>query len=107
MTIEIDELLGAFDERDYSVRLVRTVCKVVPFAPDLPDWFSPVDCLTQLDPEAKKAVLDRAREFTRTDEAQRALWMVKALDTADSGLGAFSGIRSAVKLYQAKDNAER
>lgn len=107
MTIEIDELLGAFDDRDYSVRLVRTVCNVVPFAPDLPDWFSLVDGLKQLDPEAKKPVLDRARELSRSDEAQRALWMVKALDTADAGIGAFSGINSAIKMYQAKDNAGR
>ena len=107
MAIEIDELLGAFDERDYSVRLVRTVCNVVPFAPDLPDWFSLVDGLKQLDPDAKKAVLDRARELTRSDEAQRALWMVKALDTADAGIGAFSGIQSAYKLYKATDGAGR
>ncbi|MEQ1502948.1 MAG: hypothetical protein ABMB14_11995 [Myxococcota bacterium] len=105
--IDIDELLGSFDDRDYSVRLVHTVCRVVPFAPDLTDWFSLVEGLKQLDPDAKKPVLDRARELSRSDEAQRALWMVKALDTADSGIGVFSGIASAVKLYQAKTGAER
>ena len=107
MAIEVDELLGSYNERDYSVRLVRTVCNVVPFAPDLPDWFSMVDGLKELDPDAKKPVLDRAMELQREDDAQRALWMVRALDTADSGIGVFSGVRSAVKLYQAKDNSER
>lgn len=107
MAIEIDELLGSFDDRDYSVRLVGTVCKVVPFAPDLPAWFSLVDGLKELDPDAKKPVLDRARELSRTDEAQRALWMVRALDTADSGIGVFSGVSSAIAMYKAKTGAER
>lgn len=107
MAIDIDELLGAFDERDYSVRLVHTVCRVVPFAPDLQDWFSLVDGLKELDPDAKKPVLDRARELLRGEEAQRALWMVRALDTADSGIGVFSGVSSAVKMYRAKSGAER
>jgi hypothetical protein len=107
MAIEIDELLTAFDERDYSVRLVRTVCNVVPFGPDLPDWFNMVDGLKHLDPNAKKPVLDRARELVRSDEAQRALWMVRALDAADSGLGVFSGVKSAIAMYQAKTGQAR
>lgn len=107
MAIEIDELLGAFDERDYSVRLVHTVCRVVPFAPDLRDWFSLVEGLKELDPDAKKPVLDRARELTRAETAQRALWMVRSLDTADAGIGVFSGVRSAVELYRAKTGQER
>lgn len=107
MAIEIDELLTAFNERDYSVRLVHTVCRVVPFAPDLPDWFSLVDGLKEIDPAAKKPVLDRAAAIARGEEAQRALWMVRSLDTADSGLGIFSGVKSAIALYQAKSNQER
>lgn len=107
MAIDIDELLGAFGAGDPSVRLVRTVCRVVPFAPDLPDWFSLVDGLRELDPDAKKPVLDRARELARSDTAQRALWMVRGLDTADAGIGVFSGVASAVKLYQAKTGQER
>lgn len=107
MAIEIDELLTAFDQRDYSVRLVRTVCNVVPFAPDLPDWFSMVDGLKHLDPEAKRPVLDRALALTRSDEAQRALWMVRSLDAADSGLGLFAGVKSAIAMYQARSGQER
>jgi hypothetical protein len=107
MPTDLDEVLGAFDDRDYSVRLVDTVCNVVPFAPDLAHWFSLVEGLRVLDPDAKKPVLDRARELSRSDEAQRALWMIRALDTADSGLGAFSGVRSAVALYQAANHQER
>ncbi|HHO53793.1 MAG TPA: hypothetical protein ENK18_23700 [Deltaproteobacteria bacterium] len=107
MPHEIDPLLADFSERDYSVRLVRTVCNVVPFAPVLPDWFSLVEGLKILDPEAKRPVLERAQAISREPGPQRALWMVRALDTADTGIGVFSGVRSAYKLTQAKDNTER
>ena len=104
---DFDGLLGSFDAGAPSVRLVNGVCRVVPFAPELTLWFSMVEGLKHLDPEARKPVLDRAVELTRTEEAQRALWMIKALDTADSGISVFSGVRSAVKMYQAQSGEER
>lgn len=107
MAIDLDEQLGAFSTDDWSVRLVRTVCNVVPFAPELPAWYSLVDGLKELDPDAKKPVLDRAIALSRGDDVQRALWVLKALDTTDSGLGAFSGVAAAYRLYQAKSNSER
>ena len=107
MANEVDDLLTAFSTTDYSVRLLRGVCKVVPFGPELTDWYSMVDGLKSIDPDAKKPVLDRAMELTRTKPYQRALWMIGALDTADSGISVFSGVRSAVKLYQARDGSER
>ena len=107
MAIEIDELLTAFDQRDYSVRLVRTVCKVVPFAPDLPDWFSMVDGLKEIDPAAKKPVLDRAIELSRARRPSALCGWCGSLDAADSGLGVFSGVKSAIAMYQAKTGQER
>ncbi len=107
MTTDIDQLLGDFGDSDYSVRLVRGVCNVVPFAPELANWFSMVEGLQTLDPGAKKKVLDRAVEISRGDDAQRALWLVKSLDTADSGISVFSGVRSAYKMYQATNTEER
>jgi hypothetical protein len=107
MAIDLDEQLGAFSSDDYSVRLVRTVCNVVPFAPELPAWFSLVDGLKELAPDAKRPVLERAAAIARTDDVQRALWVISALDTTDAGLGAFSGLASAYKLYQAKTGGER
>ena len=107
MTTDIDQLLGTFGPSDYSVRLVRGVCKVVPFAPDLPDWYSMVDGLKSLDPDAKRKVLDRAVELTRGEDVQRALWLINSLDTADSGISVFSGVKSAYKMYQASSSDER
>ena len=107
MTTDIDQLLGDFGDTDYSVRLVRGVCNVVPFAPELDSWFCMVDGLKSMEPDAKKKVLDRALEISRGDDAQRALWLVKSLDTADSGISVFSGVRSAYKMYQAANTEER
>ncbi len=107
MPHELDPLLADFSERDYSVRLVRTVCNVVPFAPELPDWFSMVEGLKILEPDAKRPVLERAQSLAREPGPQRALWMIRALDTADTGIGVFSGVKSAYLLTQATNNAER
>jgi len=107
MTTDIDQVLGDFGDSDYSVRLVRGVCNVVPFAPDLADWFSMVEGLKSIDPDAKKKVLDRAIEISRGEDAQRALWLIKSLDTADSGISVFSGVKSAYKMYQATNTEER
>ncbi len=57
MAHDVDEILGSFDDGSLSVRLVRAVCAVVPFAPELPGWYHMVDGLKELDPEAKKDVL--------------------------------------------------
>ena len=107
MATDLDEQLGRFHEKAITVRLVRTVCNVVPFAPALPDWYSLVDGLRHLDEGAKRPVLERAAAIGRSADAQRALWMVQALDAADGGLGVFSGVRSAVALYQAESGAQR
>jgi len=107
MTTDIDQLLGDFGTTDYSVRLVRGVCHVVPFAPELDHWFCMVDGLKAMAPDAKKDVLDRAVEISRGEDAQRALWLIKSLDTADSGISVFSGVRSAYKMYQAANTEER
>ena len=59
--------------------------------------------LQLLQPDAKRLALDKARELTREEPLQRALWMANALDTADSGISVFSGVKSAVAMYQARE----
>lgn len=100
MPTDIDSVLGAYRPDDYSVRLVGGVCKVVPFAPELNFYHSVADALTQAAPAAKKPVLDRAHALAGEDAAQRVLWVTSALDTADGGISAFSGLRSAVNLVR-------
>ncbi len=107
MPLELDALLGEFDDSDWSVRLVRAVCGTVPFAPHFEAWYSMVDGLKAIDPAAKRRVLDRAVEISRTPDVQRALWMVNSLDTADTGISAFSGLKAAYDLYWARSTADR
>jgi hypothetical protein len=102
MARDIDEPLGSYRADDYTVRLCGAVCRVVPFAPDLQHYGSLAEALTQTDPKAKRPVLDRARELTNAEDAQRTLWMASAMDTADSGISAFSGIKTVVALYRSK-----
>ncbi len=100
--MELDEVLGGYHAEDYSVRLVQAVTKVVPFAPDLPHAHSVAAVVQRLDPDARKQVAERAVVLARGERAQGVLWVAKALDTADSGITVYSGVRSAVKLYQSE-----
>lgn len=103
MARDIDELLGSFAADDYTVRLCRGVCAVVPFAPELPHYHSLAEALKQASAEAKQPTLDRAKVLVAEDGPQRALWVANAIDTADSGISVFSGVRSAVNLYRSKE----
>ena len=103
MPHDIEEMMGAFVETDYTPKLCRGIFKVVPFAPPLPHYGSLVETLQVLEPEGRRKALDHARELTRGEEFQRTLWMANALDTADSGISVFSGVKSAVAMYQAKE----
>jgi hypothetical protein len=107
MPIEVDEVLGRFHDSDWSVRLVKGVCSTVPFAPHFEAWYSMVEGLKALDPNARRRVLERAAEISRTPQVQRALWMVTSLDTADTGISAFSGLKAAYGMYKAQDRGER
>ncbi len=107
MAHPLDEALAQFDEGDLSVRLVGGLCSVMPFAPSLPHWKSVADGVRSFDSDARKETLDRAHALADADGAKRALWILSSLDTADTGLGALSGIKAAWNLYQAKNNAER
>jgi len=99
----IDDLLHQYDSSDWSVRLVRGVCAVVPFAPDVPETWSMVEMLKESDPDAKRAVLDAAQAHVQGEASQRALWMTRAMDTADTGIGVYSGLASAIKLANAAE----
>lgn len=102
MARDIDEVLGSFAADDYTVRLCRGVCAVVPFAPELPHYHSLAEALKQADPKAKQPALERARGLVAEDGPQRALWVANAIDTADSGITVFTGVRSAVNLYRSQ-----
>jgi hypothetical protein len=102
MAEDVNALLVQFSEDDYTPRLCRGIFKVVPFAPSLPHYGSLVEALQIIEPGAKRKALERAEEIIKTEPYQRALWMCNALDTADSGISVFSGVKSAVALYRAR-----
>jgi hypothetical protein len=102
MAQDIDGLLAAWKADDYTARLVRGICGVVPFAPEVNHFGSVAELLKTRDARAKKPTLDRALELAKADEAQRALWIVNAMDTADGGITVFTGLSTAVNLYRSK-----
>ena len=107
MAHDLDALLQQFSDDAYSVRLVRGVTAVVPFAEDPGSWFSVVEGLKQARPDAKKPLLDQVVGLSKEDGPQKALWIFDALDKADTGISAVSGLGGAWKMYQATTSDER
>lgn len=102
MPRDINEALSEFRTDDYTVRLVRGVCAVVPFAPELTHFASVEEHVLQRDPKAQKAVVERAKELAAADDAQRALWIASAVDSADAGISVFTGLKSAYGVVKAE-----
>ncbi len=100
-----EEMLGAFKEKDYTVRLTHALCKLVPFAPELSWYPDMTGALEQAAGSAGPRTLARAREIALAPDAAAVLKMARALDTADSGLSIYSGVKSAVALYKSKKGA--
>ncbi len=98
MGLDVDEALGAYSDTDLSVRLVRAVSAVVPYAPSLTSWYSLADGLRVMDPSARKGTLDRAIAISQEDGLQKALWVADAMDRADRGLGVIAGLHAVWKL---------
>ena len=97
----IDEMLIEFKEDDLTVKLCRSLFGVLPFAPDFKYYFnlSGAAQASSLGPDQAGA----AAQLAARDEFAQALKVAKALDTIDSGLGIFTGLRNVYDHMKDKD----
>lgn len=98
----IDTALAEFSPDDYTVRIVEKVFDVVPFAPRLPAYRSVDDAVSQLFPQATPEQRARAQAVADSEDTKAALWIANAIDTGDSGIAVYSGLKSALGLFFGK-----
>ena len=99
MAKSVDETLGEFSEGDLSVKIVNGIFGVVPFAPGF-DFYNSLEAgVRRHDPSAGPEVIEKAREIAAGEDAAKALWVFGALDTADAGLGVYTGIKNVLSLF--------
>jgi hypothetical protein len=101
MARDLDKQLGAFKEKDYSVRLCAGIDRVLPFSPELRFYDSLEGAAAVVTPGRSPAVVARAREIAEGPQAQKVLMIVDMLDRADTGLSIYTGVSTAVKAWRA------
>jgi len=94
----IPEVLGQYNESDYSVKLCGSIFGVIP-------GLQPFQFYNNLEGAAARlaggdtAVLEKARETASTPDIQTAVWVADAVDKADMGISVVSGIKNILSIF--------
>ncbi|MCC6648996.1 MAG: hypothetical protein IT374_25945 [Polyangiaceae bacterium] len=94
-----DLALAEFSADDYTTRLTHAIFKVVPFAPAMQPYRSTSEAIDALYPQATPEMRARVAQLGDSEETKSALWVASAIDTGDTGIAVFSGIKSALGLF--------
>lgn len=95
----IDQALSEYKQDDYTVRLCNVIFGSIPFAPRQVAYTTLDECLRALYPAATQQVAARAHQLATSENVGSALWMSSALDTGDSGIAIYSGVKSAIGFF--------
>lgn len=100
---KVDKMLVEFDEDDYTVRLVRALFSVMPFAPDFVYYFNLEGAMRRVNPMADPNLARRAAEIAQLPEVTQALKVTSAMDSIDKGLGIFTGAKNIYDHVKKKE----
>ncbi|MBI3395039.1 MAG: hypothetical protein HY042_04320 [Spirochaetia bacterium] len=98
MSQNLQQMLGQFNENDYTVKLCRGIFSVIPFAPPFVFYNTLEGAVQRIKPDAGPEILAKAQEIAASEEVAKALWVLGALDMADKGLGIYTGIKNIFGL---------
>lgn len=95
----VDQALQEFKNEDYTVRICQAILQVLPFAPQMPAYNNLDGAIQALFPQATPQQIARAHELANGDAVKSALWVANAIDTGDSGIAVYSGLKSAFGFF--------
>ena len=101
-----DTALAEFSTDDYTTRITHAIFKVIPFAPAMPVYRTTEEAIEALYPQATPEMRARVAELGDSEDTKSALWVASAIDTGDTGIAVFSGIKSALGLFFGDSKAE-
>ncbi len=103
MSQDLDGLLGNHTDTSPPYQVLDALLKAAPGSSGVTVWSTIAEAADALGIDPSNA--DRAKEITRSGEAQSALWMLQGLDEGDDVFSIISGLSSAVRIYLA-DHAD-
>jgi hypothetical protein len=98
LATSLDSALGAFGDRDYSVQVCRTLFGIVPGIPPFELYPDVAGAGRRVGVVVDDGLRARLAVSAGGDAVQRSLWVADALDNADVGLVAYSGMTSLFRL---------
>lgn len=100
MSRSLTAALAEHAESDLTVKVLRGLLGVLPFAPAA-RWFPDIQSGTGIpDPETARRVAERIEALSAAPGPQAALATFDFLDKGDKGIALFSGLRGAVKAVR-------
>ncbi|MCB1308848.1 MAG: hypothetical protein KDK30_11735 [Leptospiraceae bacterium] len=97
----IDEALIRFNKDDVTVKMCGMIFSAMPFAPDFRFYFNLKGAAERYG--ATPEQYERARKLAHDDDVISALKVASALDTADSGIGIFTGAKNIYDHMKEKE----
>ena len=95
----VDAALAEFSPQDYTVRITHAVFGALPFAPAMPAYRTLDEAIAALYPQATPEMRARAHALASGEDVKSALWAASAVDTGDTGIAVFSGMKSALGFF--------
>jgi hypothetical protein len=101
MAQDLDALLRAYGPADPTVVFCERLFRIAPIAEPPAPWTGLADLVASVPHAERGAVLERARDIARGDDAQAALRVLQGLDPGIEVVAILTSLKSAVKLYLA------
>ena len=95
----LDQVLGAYQESDYSVKVCQTIFSVIPQAPPFVLYRDVEGAVRRVIPSASPELVAQAQQRAQAPGVAKALRAADALDAADAGLAVVSGVRNIFSLF--------
>ncbi|MBE7440563.1 MAG: hypothetical protein HS115_19105 [Spirochaetales bacterium] len=96
---KLEESLSQYKADNLTVKLCSTIFQVVPGGPEFVFYDNLEAGVKRHNPSAGADVVERARTLGASDDAAKAIWVADALDTADAGLGIYTGVKNLFSLF--------
>lgn len=91
--------LEPYEADDLTVRICSTIFQVIPGGPAFESYNTVEAGVRRFDALAGPALIARTTALLEGDDAIAALRVSAALDTADAGLGVFTGVRNVLGAF--------
>lgn len=99
----IQNQLLQFHEDDYTVKIVSTICNIIPTKVPFQYYHQWEDGLKRIKPNLTKEDIEKAKQLANSESVQSVLKIFSIIDTTDKVIAGYAGIKNALNLFSSKN----